>query len=70
MQSGGEKESHEMNRQREGGGRPEGQKAPHLYFQSEKGVFLGKICSAFKSSLLECPESSRKPSYALDQKPP
>lgn len=34
--------------------------APHLHFQNEEGVFLGKICSAFKSSLLEWPRIFQK----------
>ena len=41
--------------------------APHLHFQNEEGVFLGKICSAFKSSLLEWPRIFQKTFLCSDQ---
>lgn len=76
MESGGQKERHETNRQREGGGRPEGQV---LRGQERLLISISRVkkeCFLEKSALLSSPASwsgpefSRKPSYALDQKPP
>lgn len=76
VESEGERERHETKRQREGGGRPEGQvlrAQGRLLISTSR---MKKKCFLEKSALLSSPaswsgpESSRKPSYALDQKPP
>lgn len=73
--SGGRERGHEKQRTKGGEGRPEGpvlggpRKAPYPHLQNEKGRFLGKICSAFKSNLPGSSEPFGNPSCALAQKP-
>lgn len=62
--------------QRGAEGRAEGQvfggprEAPCRHLQNENGAFLGKICSAFKSSLLEWPRTFGKSFLCSSSKAP